>query len=117
MTVRVLAGAAVGAALTAMAAGALSLREPKPAAPAAPSAAAEPPRSEPPQGEPLPPAPFLLGERPRVPAGILARAASARALERGPSCPQVEAPQEPSLCAPEQRRSIEIEWHVAPRDP
>jgi hypothetical protein len=70
-----------------------------------------------PAGEPLPPVRFEGAARPRVPAGILARAASARALERGPSCPPSPAARpssEPPPCVSEQRESIDIDWHVAP---
>ncbi|HEX9306011.1 MAG TPA: hypothetical protein VF894_00880 [Anaeromyxobacter sp.] len=64
-------------------------------------------------GGPLAPAPFVPPMRPSVPAGILARAADARALERGPSCP----PPTPTAsareaCGTEEREAIEIEWHV-----
>jgi hypothetical protein len=55
------------------------------------------------------------GPRPRVPAGILARAAKARALERGPACPASARAQETPRC-PAERASIDIDWHVA-REP
>jgi hypothetical protein len=111
VTSRALAGAAAGAALAGFVLGALSVRDPEPPPPAAPAPVAAEPRAE-----PLPPAPFPAPERTRVPAGILARAANARALDRGPACPPVQPPEEPARCSPEQRESIEIEWHVAPRD-
>jgi hypothetical protein len=89
-----------------------------------PAAAAAPARTvlEPPTAEPLPPAIVPDAERPRVPAAILSRAATARALDRrGPACPPREPPrparEEPPRCAPEQRESIEIDWHGAPRKP
>ncbi len=109
MPLRILAGIVASAALVGYVARAFG--------PAAHDAA---PPSDPPalgadaaQGEPLPPAPFSGAERPHVPAGILARAADARALERGPSCPPPAAALAPPVCAPEGRESIEIEWHVA----
>jgi hypothetical protein len=49
-----------------------------------------------------------------VPAGILARAADARALERGPVC-RPSAPRGEAACAP-QRDTVEIQWDVV-RDP
>jgi hypothetical protein len=52
----------------------------------------------------------------RVPAGILARAAKARALERGPACAASAPAQEAPRCPGEQRESIDVDWHVA-RDP
>ncbi len=118
MPYRLLGGIAASAAIAGFLAGVLSLHAPLHAAPAAPSTApstvtpAAPARSA---DDPLEPVPFP-GERPRVPAGILARAADARALDRGPSCP---APEEhrapPPRCASEQRESIEIDWHVDPK--
>jgi hypothetical protein len=73
------------------------------AAPAAPSS----------RGQPIPPSPYAELVRPRVPAGILARAADARALERGPTCPPPAEQRELPRCVPEDRESIDIEWHVA----
>jgi len=70
------------------------------------------PRAEPPAA-PLPLARVPAAPRTRVPAGILSRAADARALERGRACPP-PAPREPRRCLPgEEREPIEIEWHVA----
>jgi hypothetical protein len=111
MTFRALAGAAAGAALAGFVLGARSVNDPEPPPPAVSAPIAAEPRAE-----PLPPAPSSPPARTRVPAGILARAAKARALDRGPACPPVEPPEERARCAPEQRESIEIEWHVAPRD-
>ncbi len=112
---RLLGGIAASAAIAGFLAGVLSLRAPHHAAPAAPSTAPSTKAPAPSADEALPPVPFP-GARPRVPAGILARAADARALDRGPPCP---APEEqralPPRCASEQRESIEIDWHVDPR--
>ncbi len=80
-------------------------------APLAPAQAA-PPAS----GAPLVPAPFLSGVRPSVPAGILARAVNARALERGPSCPPAEPAPAAGEACDDAREAIEIEWHGS-RDP
>lgn len=109
MPYRLLGGIAASAAIAGFLAGVLSIH----AAPAAPSTAPSTPARS--ADDPLPPVPFP-GERPSVPAGILARAADARAIDRGPSCP---APEEhrapPPRCASEQRESIEIDWHVDPK--
>jgi hypothetical protein len=67
-------------------------------------------------GAPLAPVPRREAARPRVPAGILARAADARALERAPACGAAARDHEPARCAPVERETIDIEWHVA-RDP
>jgi hypothetical protein len=66
--------------------------------------------------QPLPPVQLPEVTRPLVPAGILARAANARALERGPSCLPPGKALEASSCSEEERESIEIDWHAA-REP
>jgi hypothetical protein len=118
-SLRLVLGGAAAAALVGFTAGLLDGDDEL----APPAAAAAPARTplEPPRAEPLPPAVVPDAERPRVPAAILARAASARALDRrGPACPPREPPparEEPPRCAPEQRESIEIDWNVPPRKP
>ncbi len=108
MPIRLLAGIAATAAVAGFIAGVFSPRLPA----AAPPAAAAVPAAAP---EPLPPLALPERARPQVPAGILARAADARALDRGPSCAAPDVGRlEPPRCASEQRESIEIEWHVAP---
>jgi hypothetical protein len=114
--VRALVGFCAFAVVAGFVAGTVRQARSRPAAP--PAAALPPAAAEAPAADPLLSPPAERGGRPRVPAGILARAASARALERGPSCrPSAPAtPQEPARCVPEQRESIDIDWHVA-RDP
>ncbi len=58
------------------------------------------------------------GRRASVPPGVLARAAEARALERGPVCPPTPGavPAGPAACAPEPLVRVEIEWDGA-REP
>lgn len=46
-----------------------------------------------------------------LPAGIIARAANARSLERAPAC-RPQPPRDESACAP-QRDTVEIRWDVA----
>jgi hypothetical protein len=120
MPLRILAGIVASAALVGFVARAFGPAAHDAALAPVPSAGEPAPPSDPPalgadaaQGEPLPAAHFSGAERPHVPAGILARAADARALERGPSCPPPAAALAPPVCAPEGRESIEIEWHVA----
>jgi hypothetical protein len=113
ISLRIVAGAALGAAVAGYAVGVLT-REPALDPPVA-SALEPAPGAQP--GEPLPPAAFAGADRPRVPAGILARAANARALHRAPYCPSEPPADEPPRCAPEPRDPVEIEWHVAPADP
>ena len=110
-TLAVVAGSAAFVALAAGLAAPAGWRAP-PVGEASPVAA---PRPSPPPGERvrvrgLPDA----ARRPRVPAGILARAADARALDPGPSCAPAAAPPEAPPCPPESRESIEIEWNVGP---
>jgi hypothetical protein len=107
-----LAGIAVTGVVAGFVAGVFSPRLPGAAPPAAAARAAAPAPTAP-AGEPLPP--LVLPERARsqVPAGILARAAEARALDRGPSCSAPDREHAPPRCASEPRETIEIEWHVA----
>jgi len=111
ITIRLLAGIGATAAVAGFIAGVFSPRLPA----AAPPAAAPVPAAAFDAGEPLPPLALPERARPQVPAGILARAADARALDRGPSCAAPDVGRlELARCASEQRESIEIEWHVAP---
>ncbi len=120
MPLRTVAAVAVSAAVAGLAARAFApaARETRreasgaPAPPARQQFSAAVPANVPAPGTPAPKR-QRSAARPRVPAGILTRAAEARALERGPSCAPATAPGEPPRCAPEQRPSIEIEWHVA----
>lgn len=51
----------------------------------------------------------------RVPAGPLARAASRRSAESGPTCPPPHAQEAPRCAAGDD--AIEIEWHVSSPSP
>jgi hypothetical protein len=127
-SLRLVLGGAAAAALVGFTAGFLN-GDGELAPPPAPAVATSPAALAP-KAEPLPPAVVPDAARPRVPAAILARAADARALDRrgeacppaGPTSPAAHTSpspprEEPPRCAPEQRETIEIDWHVTPRNP
>ncbi len=107
-SVRALAALAAAAVVALLGTAALGARER-----AAPAPAAAVPADPAPAGTSRPVAASTVAGRavhPSVPAGILARAAGARALERAPACPPTAAG-EPG-CGGAERESVEIEWNV-----
>jgi hypothetical protein len=112
---RVLAALGVSLAIAGAVVAALPQRD-RPAPPAAEAAEPPPHQARPVRAPRREPPPLGGAGAPRldVPAGILARAATSRALERGPSCSSAPSEAAPR-CPPEQRESIEIDWRV-PRD-
>jgi hypothetical protein len=63
--------------------------------------------------QPLPLARSSDAARSRVPAGILGRAADARALERHPPCRRDAKAKDAGQCRPGGNESIDVEWNVA----